>query len=202
MRRFYFENSYNDSETKYAAFHPNMLNIVVGCNGYGKTSFLRGLERHLKRKHIECISWSDSHDGRTDGMNQFLWSGNMEGLAAMAFHSEGQAMLASFGRKCIQMIGHKVRNHEDLKELFIIVDQIDSGLDIHMINDIKKTFKAIIIEDMKIHGVDAYIVMSANSYTLVKGEYCIDPITRKPIIFNNYEEYANYIESMYKDDEE
>ena len=202
MRRFYFENSYNDSETKYAAFHPNMLNIVVGCNGYGKTSFLRGLERHLKRKHIEYISWSDSHDGRTDGMNQFLWSGNMEGLASMAFHSEGQAMLASFGRKCIQMIGHKVRNHEGLKELFIIIDQIDSGLDIHMINDIKNTFKTVIIEDMKKNGIDAYIVMSANSYTLVKGEYCIDPITRKPIIFNNYDDYARYIESAYDDKEE
>ncbi len=201
MRRFYFENKYNDSETKYAAFHPNILTIVIGCNGYGKTSFLRGLENHLERKHIEYISWSDSRDGRTNGMNQFLWSDNIDGLASMAFHSEGQAMLASFGRKCVQLIGHKVRHHGGLKELFVLVDQIDSGLDVYMINEVKKTFK-IIIEDMKKRGIDAYIVMSANSYTLVNGEYCIDPVTRRPIIFNNYDEYTNYIESMYKDNEE
>ena len=200
MRRFYFENNYNDSETKYAAFHPNILTIVIGCNGYGKTSFLRGLENHLGRKHVECISWSDSRDGRTNGMSQFLWSDDIDGLSSMAFHSEGQAMLASFGRKCVQLIGHKVRHREGLKELFVLVDQIDSGLDVHMINEVKKTFK-IIIEDMKKRGIDAYIVMSANSYTLVKGEYCIDPVTRRPIIFNNYDEYANYIESMYKNNE-
>ena len=198
MKVFYFDNAYSINDSKYAVFEPNGLTIIVGCNGYGKTSFIKGLEAHLKRRRVEYVSWSDSANGRTNGMNQFLWDNDIEALASMAFHSEGQAMVASFGNKCLSKVGTKVRHMKNLKELFVLVDQIDSGLDTHMISDIKRAFRQVIIPDMNKHGVTAYVVLTANSYELVKDEYCFDPVTRHAIIFNNYDHYVDYINSMYE----
>lgn len=202
MKIFYFPNQYSESNSKYAVFKPNALTVIVGCNGYGKTSYISGLETHLKNKKIQYVKWSDNDNGRTNGMNQFLWSGDNEGLASMALHSEGQAMMASFGRTCIRECGRKVRmaKDSDIKELFIIVDQIDSGLDVHMINYVKNVFKDTIIPDMQKHGITVYVVITANSYEVAKGEYCFDPVQRKAIIFNRYSEYYDYIDAQYADE--
>ena len=199
-RCFYFHNAYSESRSKYAVFIPNALTIVVGHNGYGKSSYISGLESHLKRKGIEYIKWSDSANGRTNGMNQFLWAGDNEGVASMAFHSEGQAMMASFSRICIRECGRKAKLAKDgkLKELFVIIDQLDSGLDVYWINDLKRLFKKSIIPNMNKYGVTVYVVMTANSYELAKGEHCFDPVTRRGIIFNSYTEYYDYIAAQYK----
>ena len=71
-----------------------------------------------------------------------------------------------------------------------------------MINDIKNVFKNHIIPDLKARGVTVYIVMTSNGYELAKDEDCIDPVTRNHIIFNDYEHYAEYISSMYKESED
>lgn len=199
MKRLFFASAYSDTKSNFAAFMPNALTIIVGANGYGKTSFIQALEEHLKHIGVEYVTWSDNANGRSNGMSEFLWNNNFEGLAAMAFHSEGQSMIASFGYKCIRLIGSKVRKNKDMKELFILIDQLDSGLDVYMINDVKNTFKNTIIPDMNKRGITAYIVITANSYELVKGEYCFDPVSREQVIFNSYKDFYNYISAQHKE---
>ena len=202
MKTFFFENAYSDCESKYAAFHPNRLTIVVGRNGYGKTSFMHALENKLKTKNIPYIEWNDNSNGRSNGMSKLMWNDDLETLAQMAFHSEGEALLTSFGKFCVQRIKYQITKYPDTKELFVLIDQIDSGLDVYMINDIKNAFKGNIIPDLKARGVTVYIVMTSNGYELARDEDCIDPVTRNHIIFNDYNHYVEYISSMYRKSED
>ena len=99
----------------------------------------------------------------------------------------------------------KISQRWQTKRTVCILAQLDSGLDVYWINDFKRLFKKSIIPNMNKYGVTVYVVMTANSYELAKGEYCFDPVTRRGIIFNSYTEYYDYIAAQYenkKDKEE
>ena len=201
LTRFMVENNYSESKKKAVFISPNTITIVVGRNGYGKTSFIKGLRNYAKIHNHALVEWSDNEHGRNSGMSSMLWNGNLLGVASMAFHSEGEAMLASFGQMFISKAGRTVRKLEESKpkskKIFLLIDQIDSGLDIYQIDYIKSVLRDTIIPDIKKNGFDAYVVLSANSYELANGEDCIDPVTRSHMRFDTYDEYVDYITNQY-----
>jgi hypothetical protein len=201
LARFIVENNYSESKKKSVFISPNTITIVVGKNGYGKTSFIQGLRSYAKIHNHSLVEWSDSEHGRSNGMSSMLWNNNLLGVASMAFHSEGEAMLASFGQLFISKVGRTVRKLKESKpkskKIFLLIDQIDSGLDIHQIDYIKSVLRDTIIPDINKSGFEAYVILSANSYELVNGEDCIDPVTRSHMRFDTYDEYVEYITNQY-----
>ncbi len=202
MTRFMFENHYSKANKKVVYISPNTITVLVGKNGYGKSSFIHGLMHYAKIHNHTVLSWSDNEHGRNNGMQALLFNDNMQGLAAMAFHSEGEAMHASFGLMFAQKLGAMIRklkvDRPKSNKVFLLIDQIDSGLDVHLIDDVKDFLRNVVIPDINKAGFDAFIVLSANSYELVNGEDCIDPVTRSHVAFASYDEFTDYINSQYK----
>ena len=203
----YVYNGYNEAKTNRLSLRKNNITIVVGRNGYGKSSLLSGIDAAFKNNpNVLVVHWSDNEYGRGNAMDTLLWNDDIEGLASMAFHSEGQKMRESFGRFFLAKVGSAVRriNPEDgIDTAFLLVDQLDSGLDVHQINLVKQIFRDTIIPDMKSRGIKkVYVVMTANSYEMVRGEECIDPITRMHFKFDCAEDFNAYIDKQYGEDEE
>ena len=196
-KRLVVKNGYIE-KTVRTSISPG-LTVIVGRNGYGKTSFLHSLAEQLDKKKIPYVSWSDNEYGRGNGREILLYNDNIEGLASMTCHSEGESMLASFGnffmRKAGRAVSNCVKNND--KEIFFFIDQLDSGLDIYQIDDIKKIIKETILPDLKERKITGYFLVTANSYEMVDGEDCIDPVTGKHHSFNSLSEYREYIKSQY-----
>ena len=188
---------YEEKEPVTAEIKPNQITVLVGRNGYGKSSFLKSLEEYTKQKKIPCLSWDDMNYGRENGKNRLTINGNMKQLAMMAFHSEGETIMSSFSY-FFQRIRHTVQTTKK-KQIFLLVDQIDSGLDIHQINLIKNVFRDTIIPDIEKHGITAFVVLTANSFEMVNNEDCLDPVTGKHHTFKTLAEYQTYIDKQYEE---
>ena len=73
------------------------FNVLIGKNGYGKTSFLNGLRDFIEKNNYHCVYWSDMEYGRDRGRQFLLMNSNIKALASMAFKSEGETLLSSIG---------------------------------------------------------------------------------------------------------
>ena len=196
---FQIRNYFKKTRRKTVDLKPNDITIVVGRNGYGKTSFLRGIQETFKNDpNTIVIYWSDNEYGRGEGLSKLSWAEDLEGMASMMFCSEGQKMMGSVSRFFIQRIGRAARlAKSEHTAVFILADQLDSGLDVCLINDIKRVIREVAIPDMNKKGLTVYCVLSANSYEMVAGEDCLNPVSRKHVRFNTLDEYATYIYKQY-----
>lgn len=174
------------------------FNVLIGKNGYGKTSFLNGLKDFIEKNNYHCVYWSDMEYGRDRGRQSLLMNDNINGLASMAFRSEGETLLSSIDEFFIKKAAAIARKAKENDIVFLLLDQIDSGLDIHQIGEIKYIIKDVIIPDMKNKGINVYAIVSANSYELVESEICINPRTGKKVKIKDYNAYKQYISKQYK----
>ena len=90
-------------------------------------------------------------------------------------------------------IGRAVRTNKDNnKDLFVLLDAIDSGFSVDNILDLKEYLFNTILKDCN-GKRDVYIICSANEYELCNGERCFDVQNAKYIEFKNYDEYKEFI---------
>lgn len=192
-----FKNLINGKNIK-TELEDYSFNVLIGKNGYGKTSFLNGLKDFIEKNKYYCVYWSDMEYGRDRGRQSLLMNSNISGLASMAFRSEGETLLSSIGEFFIKKAALIARKAKENDIVFLMLDQIDSGLDIYQISEIKKVIKEVIIPDMKNKGIKVYVVVSANSYELAESEICINPRTGKRIQIKDYDSYKKYIFKQYR----
>lgn len=186
------------NKTITATLKEGEITILIGRNGYGKTSFIQGLKEYIEEKDYLYVHWCDNDYGRDQGRQMLLMNGNMEELAGMSFRSEGETLLSSLAHFFIRKAGSLTRKAKENDTIFLLLDQADSGLDVHQINEIKNILKEVIVEHMHSKGLKVYIVASANSYELAEGETCMNPRTGKQHKFKNFTTYKNYINKQYK----
>lgn len=166
------------------------LSILVGCNGCGKTTFLRCLREQLKEEKVLHIFYSNLTDGGEYARSKAGFLGDFDFLATAICSSEGENIvmnLAGIARD----IGCLVRRHPDEKEMWLLFDAIDSGLSIDNVLDIKKHLFDLIFKENKDKKV--YIVVAANGYEMCKNEKCFDVCRGEYIKFNSYDEYFKFI---------
>ena len=185
-------------------FAKNSVNVLIGPNGTGKTQLLFALKKYFEENNIMFVSHSNLLDGGNIGMQRFLDTGRIEALAMSAFKSEGQQMMRILGNGFLYQLRRTLKK-EALSEnprdtLWILIDSMDSGLDIHNMREVINLFDLILEKEPSRSPFlkNIYIVVAANAYEFVRGRTVIDVLTGKNIKFGSYEEYAEHIENTVK----
>lgn len=190
IRRNYYDTGFIYKKSEFT-LEPGVT-ILVGCNGYGKSTMLEQIRTTLDNECIKYISYDNEHEGGAHAMSKAGFLGNMELLANLFMSSEGEKIIQNVG-EIAASIGKFVRNNINEKELWIIFDAVDSGLSIDNMIDIKKYLFKTILEDCKNKDVDIYIVCSTNSFEMANGNKCFDVYKQEYMEFKDYEEYKKFI---------
>ena len=185
----------------YTLFNP--ISILLGPNGTGKSMSIRLMEEELsKYKDIKVVSYSTSQDD-TVKKHTSPMDFRPEALAA-AFLSEGERMNNSFFIWIEDILLSAVLK-EPSKELYIFIDEADSGLSIDKINEAFRDIIFIIKEEHR-RGRKIHLVLTANSYELAeifKDEYEIASYIWVPtdeyILLGSYNRFKKRYMEYYKE---
>lgn len=170
------------------------LTVLVGCNGSGKTTLIQQLKRLLDKEKITYTSFNNLFDGGENARSWAGYTGDFSFLVTAVMSSEGENILMNIGNYSTK-IGKAVTNvlTKENKELWVFFDATDSGLSIDGIKEIKNELFPIIEEDCKRNNIELYIVVSTNAYEFANGEQCFDVYNCNYRIFENYDEYSEFI---------
>ena len=168
------------------------VTILVGCNGYGKTTFIRELEDWLKFQKIKYIKYNNLTDGGSTSISKMFYLNNTDRAVSMVLSSEGENIYENFG-DVLYNIGTTASKLKRGQKLFILCDAVDSGLSIDNILEVKGIFDLVVNNEKKAHGIDVYMIFSANSFELAREQNCFDVYECKYITFDDYEEYKKYV---------
>lgn len=171
------------------------VTILAGCNGSGKTTFLNLIEDTLKQdSDVAVLHYDNLHEGGDRAKESAGWHDNLNLLATLMQSSEGEQIITNLGttaRKIGAFVHKYAASH---KEIWILLDAIDSGLSIDNIESVKTELFATIVEDFEQkESCDVYIVVSANSYELCRNSNCFDVRSGEYIQFADYEDYRKFI---------
>lgn len=183
----YYEDGVNIFSKKYVTIEPG-ITVLVGCNGYGKTTLFSFIKEALNKDNIKFIHYNDRQEGGTSKIGSAIFYGDIAFASASFCSSEGERIILNLGQ-LTQKISSYIRGYKQ-DEHWILLDAVDSGLSIDNVVELKDLFKAI-IEDCKDSKV--YIVVSANEYEMVNGEKCLDVYNCKYREFKTYNAYRNFI---------
>lgn len=186
------------------------ITMLIGSNGSGKTTTLSQIhstfsnewgiqkwEEISKNETIKDLYASFHYDNVYEerwAKDRWMHSGLESRFASTFENSEGQDMYDFLYYK-IEEIGKAVTKaiNDSKKGIFILLDGLDSGLSLDVINKIRKDVLEFIIEtEKKRSNLEVYIVCSANSYEFCNNYDCIDVTNQEHITFTNYEDYSKY----------
>lgn len=135
------------------------------------------------------ISYDSHADDHTNTMSSTLVNKDLAQFALRSESSEGQNNLYSLMDlfNNAQAIAKKYQN---LEQLIIFADGIDSGLSVDMIDLIIRTLDIKIkqVEDQN-PNLEIAMIFTTNNYEMVRGLDVIDPITFESIHYENYEDF-------------
>lgn len=169
------------------------ITVLVGCNGSGKTTLLKQIKENIKKRKEFIISFDNLKQGGQRSLEEQMGKGNFGFVAKYVQYSEGENIMLNMSN-IITTLGDLVRNKKlnNKKELWLLFDAVDSGLSIDNIVDLKTVFD-IIMTDKRLKDKSIFIILTANSYEVARGERCYDVSNCKYINIKSYEEYRNII---------
>lgn len=177
-------------KTNVFTFEPG-LTVLVGCNGSGKTTLLKQIRCSLGKKGAPIIFFQYDRE-RLERDNR-LTQGDADAREFFSWVScsEGEQIMVRLESLAYQ-IGEFVRENPG-KDIFVLLDGVDSGFSIDNIIELKESLFKVIIKDFENNENDIYIICSANSYELAADEDCIVVCTGKHRRFKTYNTYRNMI---------
>ncbi len=167
------------------------LTVLIGCNGSGKTTLLKQIKKKLSSDGKPFIFFQ--YDRERLGRDGRLMQGdaNVKEFFSWVSCSEGEQIMVRLESLAYQ-IGKFVQENPG-KDIFVLLDGVDSGFSIDNIIELKESLFKIIIKDFENKENDIYIICSANSYELAADEDCIVVCTGKHRRFKTYNTYRNMI---------
>lgn len=168
------------------------VTVLVGCNGSGKSTIIQRIKETLENEKIPVLTFDNHYDGDRRLMQKALYYGEMSLLAQLFMSSEGEKINSAICNFA-QQVGNYVRANQDIKELWILFDAVDSGYSIDNIVEFKQDFINTVLEDCQGRGVDIHIIISANSYEMTVNLPCFDVWSGEYITFKSYEDYKKFI---------
>ena len=195
MRKFKikeFVNNVDEFVYKNAEFEIDTgLTVLVGCNGSGKTTLLKEIRRTIEDEDNRVFYFSGK-DGPHQALEMSIYhksQGAFE-MASLIGFSEGETIMNAIGIK-VRELAYLV-HHCESKELWILLDSLDSGWSIDNIVYFKEFIDKTLIPDCP-SDLDLYIVVAANSYEFTVGSTCIDVQSQKNVTFESYDDYKKFI---------
>ena len=175
--------------------HPG-LNVLIGPNGAGKTTALRQIKEKLKEDKIEYVMYDNISDGHSHAYDKYLHTARYDMIAATFCASEAEAIIGNLGDP-INKFGSLVRKYAHADEevpIFLLLDGIDSGMDVKNAADIADTLSNFLPEQCKNTSVIPYIVMTCNNYEFVRQQpFCISVKSGVEKVFKDYEDFRKFI---------
>jgi len=173
------------------------INTLIGCNGSGKTTLLKSIEEYLKKEKIKYFKYSNYKDGGSNASSFYSFEGNTQMLATNMLSSEGEEIYNNLGMRFLRKIGKYIRSNPDEKEIWFLIDSIDSGLSIDNIEEVKELFNEICKSNKE---KDYYFVIAANNFELVYDTIAIS-VNNFNIEEFKHDEYLRYVEKIKKSKE-
>lgn len=218
-----YESGYNVTVPKKVVLEEG-LTVLIGCNGAGKSTFLKNVEDQAKKEGIPTLFFDQNGEGHRSNSMQSAFYGNNYALAAQMWTaSEGECISINVGRIASELREflrsgetakererrrldaafnpERVRKTVTDKRRFLLLDAIDSGYSIDNVLELKDLIQ-VIMEDSKEMGVETYVIISANEYELASGERCLDVQRGKYLCMKTYPIYRKFILSSRKRKEE
>lgn len=166
------------------------LNVLVGPNGAGKTTMLKCIRGILEKNNLEIFEYDNLKKGGRNALSSAAFFGDITSMAKLMTYSEGESIFFNL-TSLTESMSSFVRSQQSKGEPAIILfDAIDSGLSIDFMLDIKNLFDLM-------HRVDKddslYIICTTNSYELAENSYCWDVHSSKPVKFDKYEQFREFI---------
>lgn len=166
------------------------LNVLVGPNGAGKTTMLNCIRGILKKNNLKVFEYDNLKKGGSNALSSATFFGDFSSIAKLMTYSEGESIFFNM-TSLTQSMGSFVRSQQSKGEPAIILfDAIDSGLSIDFMLDIKNLFDLMYRMDK---DDSLYIICTTNSYELAENSYCWDVHSSKPVKFDKYEQFREFI---------
>lgn len=196
MREFsLYTRPFNDKERLYQnrmiTINPGVT-VLVGCNGSGKSTLLRQISGALRRDKISVFEYDNYREGGYSAREVAGHGDDMNLFATLLTSSEGEQIVLNMGTVA-QRIGQFVKKHRGEKQIWVLLDALDSGLSIDNIDELIGLFDLIVSDNRE--QSEVYIVISSNAYELCRSTstHCFDVTNGKYVKFLNYEEYRDFI---------
>lgn len=165
------------------------VTVLAGCNGSGKTTFLKQLHQILKSEGTPVMMFDNLSDGGQNARQLAAFRHEWSALATSICGSEGENISMNIGNFAGRL-GDFVRSAPAGKDVFVLLDAVDSGYSIDNVVELKELFDLIIRTETT---RSVYIVVSANSYELARYEDCWDVNRCEYIKFKDYYEYREFV---------
>lgn len=169
------------------------VTILVGRNGAGKSTLLHQISKYCKKENIRCFEYDNYKEGSDNARSKYSYFGDFKSLGVTLQQSEGQQIFYNFGQICKQL-GRYASETETDKPLVILLDAMDSGLDLDGIDQVLDLYKTIQGE----RKGETYYILTANNYGLIHNQNCIDVTTGKEIRFDSFEDFSKFIHKQYE----
>ena len=166
------------------------LSVLVGANGTGKSSMLYQIKKHLSNLDIDYTIYDAYNNDHSTAKSNALASSNLGFLSLLLASSEGEQVYYNFGEFC-EKAGKFMRDHDKREESWILIDALDSGLSIDMIDEIKSFINEIILRSTNKNNI--YVIMTSNNYEMCHNENCIDVHNCEYITFDTYDSFRKFI---------
>lgn len=221
--QFEFQDVFDEEEKKLHIINMKELEIkpyeitaLVGCNGSGKTISILQMKEQLRQSGFEDIGDDISYnpfavfirDKKPAKGYYVLFSKNAEFVKTDNRSWGETASLADMYRRVMLSTGEGIvdranefmvatkaaaaKAEKEKVPLVIFVDDFDAGVSIDIMLDMRKLLDTCFNWCRK-REIEAYAVVSSNSYDLIRGYRCIYPYNGQEYTFNNYEDFKNFV---------
>ena len=167
------------------------VTVLIGCNGSGKSTMLRQINDQLKEENVPSVYLRYDKEREQKDMRLAEGSAPFEIFSSWVVNSEGEQIVVRL-QALAGEVGNLVRR-SDQKELFVLLDGVDSGASLDNIVDMKTYLLNMLVDRLKEEGRTLYNIATANTYELAEGEDCIDVVSCRHRRFESYEEYRGCI---------
>lgn len=204
-----YDDGFNVCTRREITFNEG-LTVLVGCNGYGKTTTLLNLKEMLRKDKIPYYMFDNLQDGGSHSLSSAIYYGNLDMACGLMCSSEGERITGNIsqvagGLKQFLETGNHPMNRNPFAALFdkddepittnkrfLLMDAVDSGSSIDNVIELKELFD-VILDDSKNQGLETYIVISCNEYELANGTPCMDVRNGNYINFKDYEDFKKFV---------
>lgn len=178
------------------------LNVLVGCNGAGKSTMLLQVQEHCESENIPYIQFNNLTQSGSSSIGEHLFAGRATFAMTMMISSEGERIRMNFER-FVEHLQEKVDKilESGGDQLFILLDALDSGLAVNQIADFRDFLQWLAAEEKKRRGVDLYILVAANTYEFCRGSRCWDVVEGKEKVFRTYDSFFKFVVKSHENKE-